>query len=134
MKVVVLAPRGATAVDAIRATGDVETIGWAPSGSDVVVRRPAPWAAGLQRRLGSGIPVRILLRFLGADDATQFARAVASDPSAQRVLASADLVVAAEEDATYAAWRAARSSSRPRAVYGFAAARAILESGSEETS
>ncbi|WEK62702.1 MAG: hypothetical protein P0Y60_08255 [Candidatus Microbacterium colombiense] len=106
---------------------DVQTVGWADSGAHVSVRRPSSWAAAAQRRIGSGIPARIVLRLLGADNATQFARAISSNRDALRVLATADLVVAAEEDAAFAAWRAARPAQAPRSVYGTAAALAAVD-------
>lgn len=122
MKVVILAPRGTRIDGRLSDASHVETIGWDGSPTDMSVPKPSGWASAVQRRCGNSIPARIALRLVGADNSTQFARAVVADEGARRAIAEADLIVAAEEDATLAAWRASRAARHPRAVFGMAAA------------
>lgn len=133
MKTVVLAPRGTQDADALSKAGaDVTVIGW--DDADIHVAGPARWAVAVQGILGGGFPARIPLRLLGADSATQFARRVRADAAAWRALSEAELIVAADEDAVLAAWKAGRASPRSaRTVYGAAAGREVLRSREEET-
>lgn len=132
MKTIVLAPRGMQDADSLKAGAEVTVIGW--DGADVHVEGPARWSLAARRILGDGFLARIPLRLIGADAGTQFARRVRADAVAWRALSEAELIVAADEDAVLAAWRAGRASPRSaRTVFGAAAAREVLRSQSEET-
>lgn len=131
MSIVVLAPRGTR--ETVSTDLEVTLIGWEGSPVDIEVPPPGAMVQRLNRLLGGGFLMRIPLRLLGADTATQFARRVFSNATARAALASADLVLAVDEDAVLAAWRAQRSSTRDvTAVYGWAAARAVLAARERE--
>lgn len=121
-RIVVLAPHGSPIADRMRADESATVIGFTGSGADVEV----PHSGGLSRRVrrafGGSFPARLVTRILGVDEATSFARAVRRTPSAAIVLESAEVVVAADEDAAYAAWRSRDRRSAKAVVFGHAAA------------
>ncbi|MDQ0725930.1 hypothetical protein [Microbacterium sp. W4I20] len=133
MRVVILAPRATQDTESLRADAAATVIGW--DEADIRVQAPARWTSAVRRVLGGGFVARIPLRLLGADAGTQFARRVRADAAAQRALSAAELIVAADEDAVFAAWKAGRASQRPaRIVYGSAAAREVLTAKNKESS
>lgn len=125
--VVVLSPEATSAARDLSDECGGIVIGWRGTAAHITVERPSRWSIRAQRLLGGGFPTRILLRVLGADDATQFARRLRGTP-AEAALRRATLIVAAEEDGVLAAWRAQRASGGSvRAVHGLAAAREMLQ-------
>ncbi|MFD1492962.1 hypothetical protein ACFSAT_09575 [Microbacterium wangchenii] len=77
------------------------------------------------------MPGRILIRLTPLDAGATFWRATRSTPAARGAIRTADVLVAAERDAGYAAWRWARAARRAGrdlpTVYGYPAARAAVE-------
>lgn len=129
-RVVVLAPHGSPIAERMRADHSATVIGFAGSGASIEVLRPGASRRRIRRALGDSFPARLVARLLGVDDSTRFAAAVARNPAATAAVDLADLVVAADEDAAYASWRAARRSRTKSVVYGHAAAtEAIAEEG-----
>lgn len=80
----------------------------------------------ITRALSRSAVGRNLLRLTPWDGGRRFARAVGRG-QARAALQHSDLVVALERDGILAAWRAGRGRSpAPRALYGIAAARAMV--------
>ena len=100
-----------------------------PAGIDVVRvgSDGLPPRNAITRALSRSAVGRNLLRLTPWDGGRRFARAVGRDQRARASVQRSDLVVALERDSILAAWRAGRGRSpSPRAVYGVAAARAMV--------
>lgn len=124
--VVILSPHATQAARDLRDECAGILIGWAGTPADLTVDRPSRWAARAQDLLDGTFPTRIILRLLGADAATQFARRIRGT-SSETALRRASLIIAAEEDAVFAAWRAQRAGAAGvRVVHGLAAASEML--------
>ena len=97
----------------------------------VVLPRQGGLAARLRALASRSMPGRVLIRLTPLDAGATFWRATRSAPSARATIRTADVLVAAERDAAYAAWRwarAARQAGRDLpTVYGYPAARAAVE-------
>lgn len=99
-----------------RATlGDVEAL---------VVSSPSGPLARLGDRISQALrtsaPARMILRISPLDPGARFWRSVRRDPRVQRLIAGADLLIAADRDANFACWQLARRTGIP-AVSGLPA-------------
>lgn len=72
---------------------------------------------------------RTLVRISPFDQSRRFWRAVRRQPRAFDVVRDADVIVAADRDAIWAAWHLARATRGPAAVYGVTAAKFALNIG-----
>lgn len=128
MRITVLAPGGSADAVSLEEFGDVAVVGLEGAEVTLPVRAPNARSQRIAAALSRTFPTRALLRVLPWEPSTWFARAIAADPRARAALTEADVVVAADPDAVYAAWRIARPSARVRSVvFGFPAARAACE-------
>ncbi len=126
--IVVLAPHGSPIADRLRAERDAVVVGYDGSGATLGVPRFGRLSATVRRLLGSSFPGRLLSRLLGVDESTRFAAAVARTPAVVAALSDTALIVAADEDAVLAAWRAGRRRTAS-VVFGHAAAEEALAEG-----
>ncbi|WP_203137756.1 hypothetical protein [Microbacterium sp. JZ31] len=130
-RVVLLAPRGVTDEATVAGLGDarrLRLVCWAgaPTAGLTAVQLPRPskrvWR--LHAALGRGPLGRTLVRLTPADTGALFWRAASRHAEVEAAVHGADLVVAGERDAVYAAWRMLNDRSRGvrGAVNGIAAA------------
>lgn len=112
----------------------VAVITWAEQVAEGVDRvrlpRPTGLLDGLRRGVSRTMPGRVLARLTPLDAGVTFWRATTRSPAARQAIRDADLIVAVERDAAYAAWRwnrSARGRKALPAVFGYPAARAQIE-------
>jgi len=129
MKIVVLSPSGRNISASVRTLPPDAQISVVTSAAvahdEFEIVRLAPPSAPL-RAVDAWLlrtPVgRAMRRLSPVDPGSVFERSTRSSSAAAAALVGADLIVAAERDAVYAAWRWARRTSA-QAVVGFPAAR-----------
>lgn len=137
MQILVFAPSGRHSPDALPELADadrVTVVCWetpdAEGRDDRVTLRQAPWAARLVAALSRSLAGRMLVRVLPLDSGARFWRASVGVPEVRRRVGEADLIIAAERDGGFAAWKwlqhAERAGSKPVVVRGYAAARARI--------
>lgn len=99
-----------------------------PPATVVVVRSPRAAVEWIDDLASRSVVGRVIRRLTPLDPGSTFWRSTRRSAAARESLRKADLVVALERDATYAAWRWVRAerSSGLRAVYGAIAARAAV--------
>lgn len=134
MKIVVLSPAGV--FDRASLPGQhessIELIAWSENdlARTIVLTRPTGLARRFADRVSRHIVGRILVRLTPLDPSVAFWKATRRDPRASAAVLAADLVIAPERDACFAAWKwnreARRGNRAPRSVFGFAAGRTIL--------
>lgn len=110
----------------------VTVVGWDGTGEGRIGLRQSNGVAKRVRLLASRtMPGRVLVRLTPLDSGATFWRATRRSKNARRVIRSADVLVAAERDAGYAAWRwtqaARRAGDELPTVFGYPAARAVIE-------
>lgn len=137
MNIVILAPSSEydpASLPALPASARVAVISWIPSASEQVtsvrVARPSGAFDALRRVASGSLPGRVLARLTPLDGGATFWRATRRSAPARTVIRSADLLVAVERDAAYAAWRWGRAARRHKVlptVFGYPAARAQIE-------
>lgn len=125
-QIVVVAPHGSPIADRLRTEHHATVIGYAGSGASLPVRLSGTGARRVRGVLGGSFPGRLLSRLVGVDESSRFAAAVRRTPAAEAVLNQAALIVAADEDAVLAAWRAGRRGAKKAVVFGHAAAAEAL--------
>ena len=137
MQILILAPSGRHSPDALPALADtdrVTVVCWhtpdAEGRDDRVTLRQSPSSARLVAALSRSLAGRMLVRVLPLDNGARFWRASVRVPEVRRRVVEADLIIAAERDGGFAAWKwlqhAERAGSTPVAVRGYAAARARI--------
>ncbi|MDF2559698.1 MAG: glycosyltransferase [Microbacterium sp.] len=124
--VVVVAPHGSPIADGLRVEHSAVVVGYVGSGASVEVPVPGARSRWFRDSLGDSFLGRLFSRLVGVDDSSRFAAAVRRTPTAEALLDRADLIVAADEDAVLASWRAARRGAAKSVVLGHAAAAAAL--------
>lgn len=137
MNIVIFAPSSEydpTNLPALPADAHVAVIAWdgkVPEGvTGIPLPRPTGVSESLRRTMSGSLPGRVLSRLTPLDPGTTFWRYVRRSAAAGKALREADLVVAVERDAAYAAWKWSRSARRGKAlptVFGYPAARAQIE-------
>lgn len=110
----------------------MSSIVWAGAGEGTVrLTRPSGLGARLAARCARSFVARELVRLTPADPAVALWKATCATVPVQALMADADLIVAAERDASYAAWRwnrlLARRGRDVAAVYGFPAASVVVQ-------
>lgn len=132
MKVVVFSPHAAHDPAALPPGHDVSAVSWQDAGRPDDIGLPKPehgrLVAEVLRRTAWG---RAALTLTFLDRGAVFHRATARDARVFDAVRHADLIVATDRDACYAAWkwqrRARRHGRRIRAALGYPAARALIE-------
>jgi hypothetical protein len=134
MNIVVLAPSGRHSAEDLPGLTDedsVTVVCWSgpavPETDGWVTLRQSHRSARLVAALSRTLPGRMLVRVLPLDGGVRFWRASASAAEVERRIGDADMIIAAERDAGFAAWkwlqRGERGGSTTVAVRGYAAAR-----------
>jgi len=138
MNIVVLAPSGrhsAEVLPGLTAADRVTVVCWqssrAPQAGDEWMKLPqSPRSERLVAVLSRTLVGRMLVRLLPLDSGVRFWRASAATAEVARRISEADMIIAAERDGGFAAWKwlqhAERAGSMPVAVRGYAAARARI--------
>lgn len=138
MRIVVLAPSGGFAGSVLpglpsdAVVSVVALPGTTNEGAEVVqVSLPAGVGERITRVAARSVPGRVLLRLTPLDPGVRYWRSAMKSERARALLARADIVIASERDAGYAAWRWTRAMRRTRpervAVFGYPAGRAAIE-------
>ncbi|MBN8205698.1 hypothetical protein JF550_06970 [Microbacterium esteraromaticum] len=141
MKIVILAPGGgydASALPMIPTDSQVSVLGFESSpevvGTVVPLQRPGGWRAKLTAAAARTMLGRVLLRLTPLDPGVVYWRATQASDVARKAIRDADLLVASERDAAYAAWRWHRAHAKVGrqvgSVFGYPAARAAIERAS----
>ncbi|GAA1777117.1 hypothetical protein [Agromyces lapidis] len=137
MDIVVLAPSGRYSADALPGlaeTDRVTVVSWvgapAVEADEVLELRQSPRSARVVAVLSRSLAGRMLVRVLPLDGGARFWRASVAAGEVARRIGEADLIIAAERDGGFAAWKWMRNTSRtgapPAVVRGYAAARARI--------
>jgi len=137
MHIVVLAPGAGydqSSLGSLPETARVTVVAWEgkrPDVDTVSLHRPGGLAARVSKAAAKTMPGRVLVRLTPLDPGATFFRATRASAAAREAIRSADVLVAAERDAAYAAWRWAKAAARAEAtlsaVYGYPAGRAAVE-------
>lgn len=142
MNIVVVAPHGVldlSGLGPLPDTAEVCVVGWADAARTdaptVAVERPdgvqGRARGSVVRRASGSVVGRTLLRLSTWDEGVWFWRAATAAADVRSAVGRADLLVAAERDGVYCAWRWARSARRAdrcvAAVLGFPAGRAFVQ-------
>jgi len=108
-------------------------VGWAsgPGGADIELPRPTGPLRRLASRVSASAIGRELVDVTPLAPSRAYWRAMRDDPAVAAAVEQADVIVATERDAAYAAWRwhdrLRRKGRHVAAVYGVPAARAAIE-------
>jgi G:T-mismatch repair DNA endonuclease (very short patch repair protein) len=137
MHIVVLAPSGQYSADALPAltqADQVTVVCWESrrptDAADWVTVRESARSAWMVSMLSRSLAGRMVVRALPLDTGVRFWRASSMVPRVAQTVGEADMIIAAERDAGFAAWKwlqhSLRAGSAPMAVRGYAAARARI--------
>ncbi|MGN6723793.1 MAG: hypothetical protein ACTHJM_14385 [Marmoricola sp.] len=147
MEILVVAPHGSVDVAALGTLPEgarLTAVSWQGEGESSGVEvvgvppRTGPMAslrARLLRIAAANLILRSLLRLSGFDEGRWFWTAAAKTAAAAQAAQAADVIIAADRDAVYTAWRwghAARRAGRATAaVHGYPAGRAAIAAAGE---